>query len=67
MTSPLASSLHYKDFSREIMIQSAQKAQDSGRQFTPQQLFTLPNQSFGETSNSLVLQMNYDGEFEVLC
>jgi len=49
-------------------MQTAEKIQNSGnRQFTPQQLFALPNQSFASSSNLLALQMNYNGEFEVMC
>ncbi|KAG0053545.1 Processing alpha glucosidase I [Gryganskiella cystojenkinii] len=66
MSLPQGSVWRAKDFAKEVMTQTAQVIQQSGpnRQFTPAQLFTLPNQFFGEGSNLLALQMNYDAEFE---
>ncbi|KAF8970494.1 Processing alpha glucosidase I [Entomortierella lignicola] len=57
-----------KDFTREIIIRRATELQKTGRtDFTPQEIFALPNRIYaenGERSNLYVFQMNYDSPFE---
>ncbi|KAF9933513.1 Processing alpha glucosidase I [Mortierella alpina] len=54
-----------KDFAREIMVHGAQLIQQSGRtDVSPKELYSLPDQFFGEHPNLMIFQMHYDAEFE---
>ncbi|KAK3809659.1 MAG: glycoside hydrolase [Linnemannia elongata] len=62
---PKGSLWRAKEFTREILTHKAQVMQQQGAtDFRPQDLYSLPDQFYGDSTNILLIQMNYDSEFE---
>lgn len=55
------------EFTQEILTHKAQVMQQQGAtDFQPRDLYTLPNQFYGDSTNIVLIQMNYNSEFEVI-
>jgi hypothetical protein len=55
------------DFAQEILAHKAQVMQQQGAtDFLPQDLYILPDQFYGGSTNIVLIQMNYDSEFQVM-
>ncbi|KAF8936813.1 Processing alpha glucosidase I [Haplosporangium gracile] len=62
---PSGSLWRAKEFAKKTLTQRAQIMQQQGAtDFRPQDLYILPDQFFGSSTNILLIQMNYDSEFE---
>ncbi|KAK5829595.1 glycoside hydrolase [Linnemannia elongata] len=62
---PKGSLWRAKEFTQEILTHKAQVMQQQGAtDFQPRDLYTLPNQFYGGSTNIVLIQMNYDSEFE---
>ncbi|KAF9090912.1 Processing alpha glucosidase I [Mortierella sp. GBA35] len=62
---PAGSIWRAKEFAKEILAHKAQIVQQQGvTDLHPQDLFALPDQFYGGIPNIILIQMNYDSEFE---